>query len=161
MDLLWAPWREAYVVKANHPSKKKACVFCSILKENQDQKNYIFIRTKYSFAVLNIYPFNSGHAMAIPRRHVDDLAKLSAAELKDLMALVITIKERMNKGLKAEAFNIGINIGHAAGAGIPGHLHVHIVPRWSGDVNFMPAVFGTKIMPVSLEKIYQELVNAN
>ncbi len=160
MDLLWAPWREIYVSKVNK-KLRKGCTFCSILKEDQDAKHFIFERSRYSFAVLNVYPFNGGHTLVLPKRHVDDLDKLTAAELKDLMALVMKVKARIKKTLKPDAFNIGFNLGSAAGAGIPQHMHVHIVPRWSGDMNFMPAIFGTKVMPVSLERVYQVLAHAD
>lgn len=160
MNLLWAPWRETYVTKVNK-KLRKGCTFCAILKENRDEQNYIFMRSKLSFAVLNIYPFNGGHAMVLPQRHVDDLDKLSPAEMKDLMALVVKVKARLKKVLKPDAFNIGMNLGSAAGAGIPQHMHVHIVPRWKGDMNFMPVTVGTKVMPVSLERMYQVLTDAD
>jgi ATP adenylyltransferase len=156
MNILWAPWREKYVVKATNPSRKDRCVFCAILKEKKDRKNFIFLRTKHSFAVLNIYPFNGGHSLIVPNRHVEDLSRLTAEELKDLMDLVIRVKAIASKALSPDAFNIGMNLGHMAGAGIPHHLHVHIVPRWKADMNFMPVLFDTKVMPVSLAKIYKE-----
>ncbi|MBF0123680.1 MAG: HIT domain-containing protein [Candidatus Omnitrophica bacterium] len=160
MDLLWAPWREEYVVRVNK-KLRKGCTFCSVLKENKDEKNYILLRSKLCFAVLNIYPFNGGHVMVLPKRHVDDLDKLTPAEMKDMMALVVKVKARIKETIRPDAFNIGFNLGSAAGAGIPQHMHIHIVPRWKGDMNFMPAVFGTKVMPVSLERMYQVLVDAN
>ena len=160
MDLLWAPWREKYVVKVNK-KLRKGCTFCAVLKDNKDEKNYIFLRSRLSFAVLNIYPFNGGHVLILPKRHVDDLDKLTASEMKDMMALVVRVKARIKKALKPDAFNIGLNLGSAAGAGIPQHMHIHIVPRWKGEMNFMPALFDTKVMPVSLERMYQVLVDAN
>ena len=119
MNILWAPWREKYVVKASRPAHKDRCVFCDILREKKDRKTFIFIRTKHAFAVLNIYPFNGGHSLAVPLRHVDDIDKLSADELQDLMALVIRVKKLTTRALQPHAFNIGINLGSAAGAGIP------------------------------------------
>ncbi len=157
MDIIWAPWRVKYV-QQNTKGKAKGCIFCRILKEQKDQKRYIFLRTPHSFAVLNIYPFNGGHALVLPRRHVADLEKLSASERSDLMDTVIKVKAMIQKAFAPQAFNVGMNLGHLAGAGIPEHLHVHIVPRWSGDVNFMPALFGTKIIPVSLDDIYASLM---
>jgi len=160
MDILWAPWREKYIKQCNG-KKKCACVFCAILKAKNDKKVFIFLRSRHSFAVLNIYPFNGGHSLVLPIRHVGDLADLSAAEQADLMALLIRAKALITKALKPDAFNIGMNTGHVAGGGIPEHLHVHIVPRWSGDINFMPAVFGTKVIPVSLNKVYKALRDAD
>jgi ATP adenylyltransferase len=156
MNVLWAPWREQYVVKSSNPSKKDKCVFCAILKERKDRKNLIFQRSEHCFAVLNIYPFNGGHSLVIPNRHVEDLSQLSAEELKDLMEMVIRVKEITTRAIVPHAFNVGMNLGHIAGAGIPHHLHVHIVPRWKGDVNFMPAVFETKVMPVALGTVYKK-----
>ena len=157
MDIMWAPWREPYMEKCNR-RRSKGCVFCGILKEKKDKKRFIFLRTGHCFAVLNVYPFNGGHALVLPLRHVDGLEKLLPAERVDLMETVIKVKGMIQKAFAPQAFNVGMNLGAVAGAGIPGHLHVHVVPRWSGDVNFMPALFGTKIMPVSLEKIYQRLM---
>lgn len=159
MDILWAPWRETYVTKTIN-KKSKECVFCQILKINKDDKTYIVERAKHSFAVLNIYPFNGGHVLIIPNRHVADLGALTDAERLDLLDLMIRLKARMQKALKAQAFNVGMNLGHLAGAGIPEHLHMHVVPRWSGDVNFMTTVFGSKVIPVSLKKVYGLLKNA-
>jgi len=160
MDILWAPWRETYIKQCTS-GKKRACVFCGILKKKNDTKTFIFLRSRYSFAVLNIYPFSGGHSLVLPNRHVGDLADLSAAEQADLLALLIRTKALLAKALRPDAFNIGMNIGHAAGAGIPEHLHIHIVPRWPGDVNFMPAVFNTKVIPVSLNKVYRALRDAD
>jgi ATP adenylyltransferase len=157
MDILWAPWREKYVVKASSGKKKHACVFCGILKANKDKETFIFERSAHSFAVLNIYPFNGGHVLIIPKRHVEDLSDLTKAERDDLLDLLLRVKARMKKAIKPQAFNVGINLGHFAGAGIPEHVHIHMVPRWSGDVNFMPAVFKTKVIPVSLQKVYRLL----
>lgn len=160
MDIMWAPWRVEYVEK-HSKIRSRGCVFCGILKARKDRKHFIFLRTPHSFAVLNIYPFNGGHALVLPQRHVDSLEKLSAGERADLMDTLIKVQGMMQKAFAPHAFNVGMNMGHLAGAGIPEHLHVHVVPRWSGDVNFMPAVFGTKIIPVSLEKTYERLVNEN
>ena len=160
MDVMWAPWRTEYVENCGK-QKSKGCVFCRILKEKKDKKNYIFLRTPYSFAVLNIYPFNAAHALVIPQRHVQDLAALSVDERTDLMDALVKVQDLIRKAFVPQAFNIGMNIGHLAGAGIPEHLHVHVVPRWSGDVNFMPALFDTKVMPVSLKSTYERLQRAH
>ena len=161
MNILWAPWREKYVVNFANPSQKNKCVFCAIFNERKDKKNWIFIRSAHSFAVLNIYPFNGGHSLIIPNRHVEDLSQLNEEEMKDLMDLVIRTKELTAKAIAPHAFNVGLNLGHIAGAGIPHHLHIHIVPRWKGDTNFMPAIFETKVMPISLAKVYKKFKDAD
>ncbi len=159
MNVLWAPWREKYIEQCG--MKKKSCIFCHILKENDDKKHYIFMRSAHSFAVLNIYPFSGGHTLVIPNRHVADLEGLAVEERADLIELVVRVKGVMAKAINPEAFNVGMNLGAAAGAGIPKHMHMHIVPRWKGDVNFMPAIFGTKVIPVSLDKVYKRLMDAH
>ena len=161
MDILWAPWRQAYVEKITAGKNKKVCVFCRICRDRKDAANYIFLRTLHSFAVLNIYPFNGGHTLVIPGRHVGDLEELDEVERKDLMDLLIRTKKLMTRAFAPDAFNVGINLGGHAGAGIPGHMHIHIVPRWKGDVNFMPALFGTKVIPVSLDNIFKRLKDAD
>ncbi len=158
MDILWAPWRAEYVEGSG--KKKKGCVFCRILREKKDARNFIFLRSAHSFAVLNIYPFNGGHALVLPQRHAGALEDLSEAERTDLMNTLLRVKGLLQKALKPQAFNIGMNSGHVSGAGIPEHVHLHIVPRWSGDINFMPAVFGTKVIPVSLKKVYRMIKDA-
>ncbi|MBF0330611.1 MAG: HIT domain-containing protein [Candidatus Omnitrophica bacterium] len=160
MDNLWAPWRSAYVEKCSKP-KTSGCTFCNILKARQDKKNFIFLRTDYSFAVLNIYPFNAAHSLVIPQRHVPDLSALRPEERADLMDTLVVVQDMIRKAFAPQAFNIGMNIGHLAGAGVPEHLHIHVVPRWSGDVNFMPVLFDTKVIPVSLKSTYERLLRAN
>ncbi len=158
MDILWAPWREKYIKQCGF--KKDGCIFCQILKAKQDAKHYIFLRSAHSFAVLNIYPFSGGHFLVIPNRHVGDISALTADERADIMDLLADTKDLMDRAYRPEAFNVGMNLGSAAGAGIPEHLHIHVVPRWKGDVNFMPAIFGTKVIPVALDKVYKRLKDA-
>ena len=158
MDKLWAPWRVKYVTKIL--SKSRRCVFCRILSEKNDRKNFIFLRTKYSFAVLNIYPYNNGHVLVMPYRHVKDIAILTRNELMDLMDLVNRVTKLTDKIMKPQGYNIGVNIGRAAGAGFPGHVHVHIVPRWLGDVNFMPVLTDTKVISQSLRALWTRLRQA-
>jgi len=155
MDKLWAPWRVKYITKI--VKETKGCVFCRILKEKKDAKNFILKRTSASIAVLNIYPYNNGHTLILPKRHVNDVSRLSRDEREDLYLLVDEIKDLLKKTMKAQGFNIGINLGRAAGAGYPGHVHIHIVPRWKGDVNFMPVVADTKVISQSLTELYRLL----
>ncbi|MBI4970916.1 MAG: HIT domain-containing protein [Candidatus Omnitrophica bacterium] len=158
MNRLWAPWRKAYIT---HKVKIKGCLFCNALRCQNDKSNLVVRRTRHSFAMLNLYPYNNGHVMIVPARHVDDLDKLNEAELLDLTQLLIHVKKLLNQTMKPEGFNIGINLGKAAGAGITSHVHIHIVPRWVGDVNFMPALSSTKIISDSLQSSYEQLTQAH
>ncbi|MFH1478348.1 MAG: HIT domain-containing protein [Candidatus Omnitrophota bacterium] len=148
MDKLWAPWRSKFVRK----KKKGRCIFCFNKKEG-----FIIKKSKFSFALLNIYPYNNGHVMVAPARHVKDLTGLKDQELLDLIKLTKEIQALISKKLKPHGFNIGINTGEAGGAGYKDHIHIHIVPRWSGDTNFMPIISDTKIIPQSLKELYKIL----
>ncbi len=159
MDKLWAPWRVNYVTSV--VKKTKGCVFCDILKEKKDTQNYIFIRTKHCFAVLNIYPYNNGHILVLPNRHVNDLRKLTADEKQELFTLLEDVQDLTDEVLKPGGYNIGINLGRTAGAGFPGHLHIHVVPRWRGDSNFMPVVANTKVISQSLKVLHKKLLDAH
>src|SRR3989338_4335091 len=153
MDKLWAPWRSVYV----YSRKRQGCIFCGKRSVARDKKHYVIGRSKHSFAMLNLYPYNNGHVMVSPFRHVKDLERLSDCELADLMGLVRREKVRLDKKLKPHGYNIGMNVGRVSGAGFDGHLHIHIVPRWSGDTNFMPILTNTKIVSESLEAMYELL----
>ena len=156
---LWAPWRVGYITAIH--KKTAGCVFCRIFNQKKDSKNYIFKRTKHSFAVLNTFPYNNGHVLIIPNRHVSDLKKLRKEEKEDLYALLEYTKDLIEKILKPTGYNIGLNIGRAAGAGFPGHLHIHMVPRWMGDMNFMPIASDTKVISQSLSELYTKLIHAD
>lgn len=158
MQRLWAPWRETYVTKMI--GKQKFCVFCRMLQAKHDKKNLIFIRKQAAYAVLNLYPYSNGHCLVIPNRHVNDIGKLSQEEYIELMGLLRETKEILQKILKPQGFNIGINLGRLAGAGIPEHVHIHVVPRWKGDHNFMPVTAGTKVISQSLQDIHKKLDDA-
>jgi ATP adenylyltransferase len=121
----------------------------------------IFKRGAHAFAVLNLYPYSNGHCLVVPNRHVGDISKLSQAEYAQLMELLLTTKELLQKALKPQGFNIGINLGRVSGAGIPGHVHIHIVPRWKADHNFMPVTAATKVISQSLSVTYKKIVYAN
>jgi len=155
MDKLWAPWRINYV----QGKKAKGCLFCAAAK-SAGKKDYFVFKTDYSFCLLNIFPYNNGHLMVAPKRHVKDLAQLKNDEVLDLIKALILAKKLLARILKPEGFNIGINSGSVAGAGIPGHLHIHIVPRWKGDTNFMPVLAQTKIISQSLEELLKKLRHA-
>lgn len=155
MDKLWAPWRVKYVTELI--DKTRSCVFCRILKEHNDKKNLIFVRQAKSYAVLNLFPYNNGHILILPNRHVADLGELTDEESADLWRLVNYAKTLLDKTIKPGGYNVGINLGRVAGAGFPGHLHVHVVPRWKGDVNFMPVVAQTKVISQSLKVLYAKV----
>ncbi len=131
-----------------------------MLASRQDQRNYIVKRTRTCFAVLNLYPYNNGHVLILPKRHVASIEKLTNTEKLEWLELAEEVRNGLQKAIKPHGFNLGINLGRTAGAGIPGHLHLHIVPRWKGDVNFMPVMTGTKIISESLDSLYRCLVPA-
>jgi ATP adenylyltransferase len=159
MERLWAPWRETYITNVNK-NRHKGCVFCGILERKDDAKTYIFLRSRLSFAVLNVYPYSNGHTLVLPNRHVNDISKLSREEMADMMDLLLKTKALLQDALSPHGFNVGFNLGRLAGAGIPGHLHMHIVPRWKADHNFMPITAGTKVISQSLDGIYKALKKA-
>ncbi|MCP4649938.1 MAG: HIT domain-containing protein [PVC group bacterium] len=152
-NLLWAPWRINYI----QGKKTPGCILCKAPKQKNDEKVHIITRAKDAYTMLNTFPYNNGHMMVIPYRHVANLEDLKDQELKEIMSLVKASVKLLKKHLRPQGFNIGINLGKAAGAGIDKHLHVHIVPRWNGDTNFMPAVSKTKVISQSLNELYRVL----
>ncbi len=157
MQRLWAPWRTTYITKVIK-NQHKGCVFCNIIKDKNDARHYIFIRGKSAYAVLNIYPYSNGHCLILPTRHVNDISKMNKDELAEMMDLLLETKARLQKAIGPHGYNIGFNLGRAAGAGMPGHVHMHVVPRWRGDHNFMPITGETKVISQSLDDIYRSLV---
>ncbi len=151
MDKLWAPWRSKFIRK----KKKGPCIFC--LKRRNSKEKYIIRKSKFSFALLNIYPYNNGHLMVAPYRHIKDLKGLKDAELLDMMKLVKNMQVLLEKKLQPHGFNIGVNTGKAGGAGYEKHVHIHIVPRWMGDTNFFSVTGNTKIISQSLEELHRVL----
>jgi len=154
MDKLWAPWRLKYI----QAKKTKGCIFCRGLKN--PKAAYIVFKTEFSFCMLNIYPYNNGHVMVSPIRHVGDLSKLKDAEMLDLFKSVNKAKFLLDKVLRPKGYNLGVNIGSVAGAGVLDHLHIHVVPRYLGDTNFMPVVSDTKVLSQSLEDLHKKLTHA-
>ena len=154
MERIWAPWRKEYITL----KKTKGCIFCAALKVKSSPKSkYLLKREGRAFSILNRYPYNNAHVMVAPNRHVKSLELLRDNELLDLMKLVNYTKKKIDRLLKPAAYNIGLNIGRVAGAGFPGHVHIHIVPRWQGDSNFMPVISDTKVVPHSLDGIWEML----
>ena len=155
---LWAVWRMRYI--ENLASDGEADVFAELPKHEDGPGNLIVHRGRTCYIVLNLYPYNAGHAMVVPFRAVSELQELSDEETLEMMRLVALTMRALRRAMKAQGFNLGLNLGKAAGAGIPCHLHFHVVPRWSGDTNFMPVVADTKVIPESLEDTYRKLRSA-
>lgn len=155
MDRLWAPWRIKYIKQP--PSNSKGCLFCRLAKEKRDVKNLVLFRSRHSFCILNKYPYNNGHLLVSPYRHIKNLNQLKNSEALDMFYTSNKMQHLLKQLLSPDGFNIGINIGRVSGAGIPSHIHLHIVPRWKEDTNFMPVVFDTKVISQSLSQLYEEL----
>ena len=153
-DVIWAPWRIGYIVKI----KKKGCFLCHSYKSKEDDKNFVIYRGKFSFVVMNIFPYNNGHLMIAPIRHLKNITSLTEKEDREIMELIKKSVKVLKKLLKPDGFNIGLNLGKMAGAGLENHIHFHIVPRWNGDTNFMPVISNTKVIPQSLSELYLELI---
>ncbi len=153
MDRLWAPWRLAYVTAA--PAPPTDCIFCDA-HQSADAELTVF-RARHSFVILNLYPYNNGHLMVVPNRHVKTLALLTEPEQQELMALTTLSEIVLTDAYHPHGLNVGINLGKAAGAGIEQHLHVHVVPRWEGDTNFMTAVGETRVLPEDLKQTAAKL----
>ncbi|MDP8011431.1 MAG: HIT family protein [Thermoplasmata archaeon] len=152
MENLWAPWRIKYI---ETPKKSESCIFCSALDE--PEKRYVLDKDKYAMVIMNIYPYNPGHLMVAPVRHVGDFKKLTKEEYISIGEFIKKSMDVLEKTMKPEGFNIGINLGMVAGAGVKDHIHVHIVPRWCGDTNFMPVTADVKVLGESLEDTYKKL----
>lgn len=157
MDYLWSPWRYQYVSSA---SPDEPCLFCRIAAEPEDQKNYVLLRAERNFLLLNRFPYTSGHLMIAPYAHVATLEGADPRTLEEMMRLAQRAETVIRAVYRAGGFNVGLNIGQMAGAGIAGHLHMHVLPRWTGDVNFMTAVGETRVLPEDLETTYERLLAA-
>lgn len=153
MERLWAPWRLKYVTATD---EKNGCVFCDH-NEEQDEDKKILQRGKHCFVIMNIFPYNNGHIMVAPYRHICKLTDLEPEEKLEMMDMLTLWTEILREKMNCHGFNIGLNLGRIAGAGIDDHMHFHIVPRWNGDTNFMPVIADIKVIPQSLEDCYQIL----
>jgi ATP adenylyltransferase len=147
MHRLWTPWRLAYVTDASYAPP--SCIFCDAL-ERAETEPLVVWRGQRSFIILNKFPYNSGHLMVVPNRHVSRLAELDAVELTELISLTQAAERALHEVYQPHGFNVGLNLGRAAGAGVLYHLHMHVVPRWEGDTNFMSAVGETRVLPEEL-----------
>jgi ATP adenylyltransferase len=153
MKQMWTPWRMDFIAKP----KKGGCVFCGAQKSGNDRKNHVLCRGAHSFAMLNLYPYSNGHIMVAPNRHTGKFQALTKDELLEMNLLAQACTEVLDRVFRPGGYNIGINAGKPAGAGIPGHIHLHIVPRWYGDTSFMPVIGDTKIIPEAIDRTYDRL----
>ena len=158
MDQLWAPWRLSYVATAKPPTAGDPCFVCAGLADDDDRAHLIALRTPLSVVVLNRFPYNNGHLLVAPRRHEGRLDALTADELLETMQTLRRMVNILDELMHPDGYNVGLNLGHAAGAGLPGHLHWHVVPRWHGDTNFMPVLADAKVIVQSLDALYDLLV---
>lgn len=154
MEKLWAPWRMTYIKQAK---EEKGCLFCRKLEENKNEENYILHLSEIAFVILNTFPYNSGHLMVVPNRHVGEVEDLKEVESLELMSLLQRSIKAIKTAFHPEGFNIGMNLGRTAGAGVLHHLHIHIVPRWNGDTNFMPVLAESKVVSQGLRETYEVL----
>ncbi len=157
MQQLWAPWRMKYI-KADDKSEGEGCIFCFKPQEDRDRDNLILFRSTLTFVIMNLYPYNNGHLMIVPFQHVPDLNSLRPETLQDLMQTTQKAITALRQTMNPDGFNLGINLGRVAGAGIDDHVHMHVVPRWNGDTNFMPVIGDTKVMPEYIADTYDRLL---
>jgi ATP adenylyltransferase len=157
MDYLWTPWRYAYVSTAE---KSAGCVFCDAVKAGDDRKVLIVYRGQHCFVILNRYPYTPGHVMIVPYAHLDELRKLSTDAAQEMMELSQRMESVLRELYRPDGVNLGMNIGKAAGAGIAGHIHMHVLPRWVADANFVSVVGETRILPEGLEETWKRMTKA-
>ncbi|MGA3245557.1 MAG: HIT domain-containing protein [Bacteroidota bacterium] len=160
MKRLYSPWRSAYIDSFRGAKSSKGCLFCRIAKEKQDRKNLVVWRGKHCFLVMNLFPYNSGHLMVVPYKHTADLASLTKDAYVEVMEATVLGMKALGKSSGPHGFNLGANLGRIAGAGIAKHIHFHIVPRWSGDTNFMPVLADVKLISEDLKRSWSRLKNA-
>lgn len=153
MEHIWAPWRMEFI----RMEKPEGCIFCQKPEEEKDEANLILFRGEKNFVILNSFPYNPGHLMVTPYRHVPSLEEMTDEELQEHFELLKRSTKALRRVLNPAGFNIGINIGRSAGAGISDHAHTHIVPRWEGDTNFMPLIANARVVPEALVSTYQKL----
>ena len=157
MDYLWTPWRYRYVTEARNTT---GCVFCDLPKANKDEETLIVLRAENNFVILNRYPYTAGHIMVVPYTHTADFVGLDAATTAEMMMLAQRVQAALAAVYRPDGFNLGMNLGRSAGAGIAEHLHLHLLPRWNGDTNFMTTVGETRMEPEDLSTTYSKLHKA-
>jgi len=156
MDYLWTPWRYAYVTDAERTT---TCIFCDAPKQT-DEKAHIVHRGPHCYIILNTYPYTNGHVMIVPYAHLDELSKLPSAAAEEMIALTQRLESVLRALYHPDGINLGMNIGKAAGAGVAGHIHMHILPRWVADANFASVIGETRVLPEALETTWQRLRSA-
>jgi ATP adenylyltransferase len=154
MDRLWTPWRYRYISRADAP---EGCIFCIKAAENRDAENYIVHRSPLNFVLLNLFPYTNGHLMIAPYQHVATLSETPRDVLADMMHLTQRAEQNLREAYKPHGFNLGMNVGESAGAGVAGHIHMHVLPRWTGDANFMSTIGETRVLPEELPVTYGKL----
>ena len=154
MDHLWSPWRYQYVQKEKTGS---GCIFCQAAASGQDQENFVVYRGRNNFVMLNLYPYGTGHLMVVPYQHVDNLENAARETLEEMILLVRDAERHLSGIYRAPGFNLGMNLGERAGAGIAEHIHMHVLPRWPGDTNFMTTVAETRVLPEDLAITWRKL----
>lgn len=153
MDSLWAPWRIRYILG----EKEEGCFLCRKPQSPDDARHHVLIRDRNCFVLLNTYPYNPGHLMVAPYQHTGDLEALAEPTLTEMMTLTVRCQQLLRRAMQPDGFNIGLNLGKVAGAGVLDHVHLHIVPRWNGDTNYMPVLADTRVMPQALDELYENL----
>jgi ATP adenylyltransferase len=155
MDHLWTPWRFEYIRTAD---QAPLCVFCNILTEQRDPENFVLYRGRCAFILLNLYPYTSGHLLVVTNRHISLLNEASPEEMQEIILLARRCEHALQQEFKPQGFNLGMNIGRAAGAGVEHHLHMHVLPRWIGDSNFVSVVGETRVLPEELSSTHKRLL---
>jgi ATP adenylyltransferase len=164
VDRLWTPWRYQYITgesgeKTGADHSSNSCIFCTLPQQDstEDERNYILHRAEHNFIVLNLYPYTSGHLLIIPYEHTSELDRVAKRATDELMDLAKRAQTLLREVYRPDGFNLGMNLGRAAGAGVAAHLHLHVMPRWAGDANFMSTVGETRVLPEDLSTTYQKL----
>ncbi len=157
MERLWAPWRMGYIKKH---SDDAPCFLCAAAKGKRDARSHVLARGRTCFAILNKFPYSNGHLMITPYAHKGGIRELDDAERLELMSMAVDMQAALDHAFKPHGYNVGFNLGRVAGAGLLGHVHQHVVPRWNGDTNFLPVLGGVKVMPMTLDQVFQALKKA-
>jgi ATP adenylyltransferase len=157
MDHLWSPWRYNYVSKA---SASDPCIFCEKASQHRDAENYVIYRASRNFLLLNLYPYTTGHLMIAPYEHVATLGDVADETLAEMMSLTQLAERHLRAVYRPHGLNIGMNVGECAGAGVAGHVHMHVLPRWPGDSSFITTIGETRVLPETIDATYQKLLNA-
>ncbi len=155
MDRLWTPWRFEYIRNAD---KAPSCVFCEIIEDTRDAENLVLFRGAHAFVLLNLFPYTSGHLMCVARRHISSMTAARTEELHEIIELSRNCEYALREEYRPDGFNMGFNVGRAAGAGVEHHLHMHVLPRWVGDSNFVSVIGETRVLPEELPATYKRLL---